>query len=374
MAERTIADMETLLNGKLEAPVKKKQGFDYVSWNDSVRQLNRIFGSLGWSDEVVSLTRTEYGYTCVLKLTFFLPNGTTRTHTGVGYGIVRKWFTDKITKEEKPLSSEMQAQAEDQGVKSAASDALSRACKRWAALGIALYGGEDLPYDEDETPAPPSRAPTQRQNTGQTAASNPPTTPRPAQSQTGTNTVTNNATQATPAEDEQKRIGNAIKAEGVKLGIPAKWLVNYATQHHMPAATLLSKLQDTEPAVLLCLQSYHAILLKDIQDYMAHAADHVLTWQEMKDALCDEPQRTDMLDVLKEDSRPSTQPTSGTTPRTPGSPATDRQITSIKKLCTALHRAEPDTSKMTFTVARELLTQLSHAYSEARHVADGGAA
>ncbi len=46
--------------------------------------------------------------------------------------------------------------------------------------------------------------------------------------------------------------------------------------------------------------------------------------------------------------------------------ATDRQITSIRKLCAALGRPEPDVADLTFAAARDLLTQLSQAYSEAR--------
>jgi hypothetical protein len=46
--------------------------------------------------------------------------------------------------------------------------------------------------------------------------------------------------------------------------------------------------------------------------------------------------------------------------------ATDRQISSIRKLCAALSRPEPDMATLTFAAARELLTQLSQAYSEAR--------
>jgi hypothetical protein len=46
--------------------------------------------------------------------------------------------------------------------------------------------------------------------------------------------------------------------------------------------------------------------------------------------------------------------------------ATDRQITSIRKLCAALGRPEPDLATLTFAAAREHLTQLSQAYSEAR--------
>jgi len=46
--------------------------------------------------------------------------------------------------------------------------------------------------------------------------------------------------------------------------------------------------------------------------------------------------------------------------------ATERQVSSIRKLYTALHRPEQDLSTLTFAAARELLTQLSHAYSESR--------
>jgi len=143
-AERTIVDIESLLNGPLTAPTKKIEKFDYISWNDSVRVLNHIFGPLGWEDEMVSLSRTEFGYTCTIRLTLHLPNGETRIHTGVGYGTVRTWSNKG------ELSLEMKARAEDQGVKSAFSDALSRACKRWKALGLDLYGGDDLSIGESE--------------------------------------------------------------------------------------------------------------------------------------------------------------------------------------------------------------------------------
>ncbi len=44
--------------------------------------------------------------------------------------------------------------------------------------------------------------------------------------------------------------------------------------------------------------------------------------------------------------------------------ATERQITSIRKLCAALGRTEPDLIDLTFSDARVLLTQLSQAYRE----------
>ena len=66
-------------------------------------------------------------------------------------------------------------------------------------------------------------------------------------------------------------------------------------------------------------------------------------------------------------------PTIPTAPRPTAVPAataealaTDRQVTSIRKLCAALGRPEPDLATLTFAAARDLLTTLSHAYSEAR--------
>jgi hypothetical protein len=59
-------------------------------------------------------------------------------------------------------------------------------------------------------------------------------------------------------------------------------------------------------------------------------------------------------------------PAAGTVQTTAESMATDRQITSIRKLCAALGRPEPEVATLTFQAARELLTSLSQAYSEAR--------
>jgi hypothetical protein len=46
--------------------------------------------------------------------------------------------------------------------------------------------------------------------------------------------------------------------------------------------------------------------------------------------------------------------------------ATERQLTSIRKLCAALGRPEPELATLTVAEARTLLTQLSQAYNEAR--------
>jgi len=75
-------------------------------------------------------------------------------------------------------------------------------------------------------------------------------------------------------------------------------------------------------------------------------------------------QRRPQSNTQQAQSRPisaPTQPPAGTEAM-----ATDRQLTSIRKLCVALGRTEPDLTAMTFNAARDLLTQLSHAYSESR--------
>ncbi len=46
--------------------------------------------------------------------------------------------------------------------------------------------------------------------------------------------------------------------------------------------------------------------------------------------------------------------------------ANERQVASIRKLCAALHRTEPDFARLTFNDARTMLSELSRAYSEAR--------
>lgn len=142
---RTIEELEALLMGDLIAPIKKVDGFDYVSWSDTVRILNAIFGPLGWSDRTVSVQKTEFGYACVAELTLHLEDGTTRVHSGVGYGGVRR--VDKYGKELSPVQA---ARAEDQGIKTAASDAISRMVKRWKALGLGLYGGEDFTIETND--------------------------------------------------------------------------------------------------------------------------------------------------------------------------------------------------------------------------------
>lgn len=56
----------------------------------------------------------------------------------------------------------------------------------------------------------------------------------------------------------------------------------------------------------------------------------------------------------------------GATASTADPMATDRQMISIRKLCVALGRPDPDVSSLTFAAARDMLTQLSQAYSESR--------
>jgi hypothetical protein len=70
-------------------------------------------------------------------------------------------------------------------------------------------------------------------------------------------------------------------------------------------------------------------------------------------------ERAKLMNAMKETAQPPVN-------ANPEALATDRQMMSIKKLCTALNRNLPNFENMTFNQARELLTQLSHAYSESR--------
>jgi hypothetical protein len=66
------------------------------------------------------------------------------------------------------------------------------------------------------------------------------------------------------------------------------------------------------------------------------------------------------------DAQQPTQPAPPTRERQDEQMASDRQLTSIRMLCAKLGRPEPDPTTLTFGQARDLLTQLSRAYSEAR--------
>jgi hypothetical protein len=74
-------------------------------------------------------------------------------------------------------------------------------------------------------------------------------------------------------------------------------------------------------------------------------------------------ERAKLMNAIKTPSQPVSAQPANTNQE---AMATDRQLTSIRKLCTALNQNLPNFENMTFNQAREMLTQLSHAYSEAR--------
>jgi hypothetical protein len=62
-----------------------------------------------------------------------------------------------------------------------------------------------------------------------------------------------------------------------------------------------------------------------------------------------------------------TRPATGQADQAPGETmATEKQVASIRKLCEALGKSEPETETLTYNRARELLTQLSGEYQRAR--------
>lgn len=151
-----ILALETELNKPLALQTLQKDGFDYIPWHASVAHMNEIFGSLGWSDEVIREWSDEYAFYCQVRVTIYLHDGTTRHHDGIGSD--EKHYTD----EREVISGGKVATPSPAKIgriwgmkaKAAYSDALSRAFKRWSSLGLGLYNGEESTF-VDDTPASP---------------------------------------------------------------------------------------------------------------------------------------------------------------------------------------------------------------------------
>lgn len=115
-------------------PIKELNGNDYVSWQDTARQMNHIFGPLGWSHEVREFQYTETtdgrGFRSTVRLTvFFLDennNPMSVSRDGVGFSTIN------TTKSGEDLV--------DTAVKTAEHDGLSRAAKKFGdAFALFLY-------------------------------------------------------------------------------------------------------------------------------------------------------------------------------------------------------------------------------------------
>lgn len=175
-----ILTLETELNKPLALQTLQKDGFDYIPWHASVTRMNEIFGPLGWSDEVIREWSDEYAFYCQVRVTVYLPDGTTRHHDGVGSD--EKHYTD----EREVISGGKVATPSPAKIgrmwgmkaKAAYSDALSRAFKRWSTLGLGLYNGEESTFTDDTPASPKASNYTPAKTT--TPAKSSPTTDDPA--------------------------------------------------------------------------------------------------------------------------------------------------------------------------------------------------
>jgi recombination DNA repair RAD52 pathway protein len=136
---RTIQEIEERLSAQTDKsnfpyPIKDMNGFDYISWQDTVRQLNSVFGFTGWSSEVREFneitTENGRGFKCLVRLTCNARDedgGIIIFHRdGVGFSDIRTTGNG--------------VDLVDTAVKAAESDALSRAAKKLGdAFGLFLY-------------------------------------------------------------------------------------------------------------------------------------------------------------------------------------------------------------------------------------------
>ncbi len=143
---RNLSQVQAALESKYDGPIEKIRGYSYIPWAETVQQANNVFGPLGWSNEVMKLLEDEGGYLCVQRVTALAYDESREcvvqlVRDGVGYGELQKTRDGR--------------QLRDTAVKTAASDALSRAFKLVGdAFGLYLYEKANKEADADETPAP----------------------------------------------------------------------------------------------------------------------------------------------------------------------------------------------------------------------------
>lgn len=127
------------LQKRYDGVTREIDGNTYIPWNESVKQANAIFGSLGWSSEVREFKEVQVGESLGFRATVRVTvpvlrdvPGMDSYHDGVGYSEVG------YTKSGRPLT--------DTAVKAAESDGISRALKKFGdAFGLYLYEKDATP-------------------------------------------------------------------------------------------------------------------------------------------------------------------------------------------------------------------------------------
>lgn len=152
---RKMSEVLEALAQRWDAPLKQVDGFDYIPWEATVSHMNEVFGPLGWSHDVVTLSldekevpvnvgnrqdpryelRTFMGYSSSVPVevqVFDDVHGTGQIikvrHTGVGFG---------------PIIGQGNKNPLDNAAKTAKSDGISTAAKHFGdAFGLFLYRKE----------------------------------------------------------------------------------------------------------------------------------------------------------------------------------------------------------------------------------------
>jgi hypothetical protein len=145
---KNVNDVEHLLAQPYSGPTKEKDGFTYIPASESQKQLDRIFGPLGWSetDPVIAMDPTRGIYVAAERIVVRVEdeNGGEREIGRVGFGR----STAQATKDEREqgLTVTKSLQLHDTAAAAAGTDAFSRACKKFGpAFGADLYGGTKRP-------------------------------------------------------------------------------------------------------------------------------------------------------------------------------------------------------------------------------------
>lgn len=119
-------------------------GKKYISWDNSVRELDRIFGPFGWSERAIAMEAhpAEGIYTAAVEVSVTVKadkGDATFTITRAGYGR----STAQASKDERAqgLTVAQNLQTHDTAASAAGSDALSKAVKKLGqAFGLGFYG------------------------------------------------------------------------------------------------------------------------------------------------------------------------------------------------------------------------------------------
>lgn len=146
---KSASEAAALLKERYDGPMKGVQGrggktYDYIPWNESARQLDKVFGIFGWDSKVTALSAhpAEGVYTAAVEVTARVlddetGNVITITRSAVGRGTAQP---SKDEREKLGLTISQDLGTHDTAAATAGSDAFSRACKLLGdAFGLFLY-------------------------------------------------------------------------------------------------------------------------------------------------------------------------------------------------------------------------------------------